>query len=169
MARRDALCPWLRPFERPPRGLLLLGDGSGHLVPQTASQSGIALRGDQRGAAVADYDGDGRVDIAIAQNNGPTVLLHNRRGRRGVRVRLQGATVIPHGIGATVRVVYADGLGPARELRLGSGYWSVDDPVAVLGLRAEPRAIEVRWPDGVVQRVDITTDQLDVTVERANR
>jgi hypothetical protein len=151
------------------RGLLLLGDGSGHLVPQTASQSGIALRGDQRGAAVADYDGDGRVDIAIAQNNGPTVLLHNRRGRRGVRVRLQGATVNPHGIGATVRVVYADGLGPARELRLGSGYWSVDDPVAVLGLRAEPRAIEVRWPDGVVQRVDITTDQLDVTVERANR
>ena len=69
------------------RGLLLLGDGSGELVPQDASQSGVRLRGDQRGAAIADYDGDGRVDIAIGQNNGPTVLLHNRRGRRGLRVR----------------------------------------------------------------------------------
>ena len=98
----------------------------------------MSLLGDQRGAALADYDGDGRIDFAIGQNDGPTVLLHNRRGRPGVRVRLRGATVNPHGIGATLRVVYADGLGPARELRLGSGYWSVDDPVAVLGLRAAP-------------------------------
>jgi len=151
------------------RGLLLLGDGSGGLEPQSASQSGVSVSGDQRGAAVADYDGDGRIDLAIGQNNGPTVLLHNRGGRPGLRVRLRGPAVNPHGIGATLRVVYADGLGPARELRLGSGYWSVDDPVAVLGLRAEPRGIEVRWPDGVVQRVDVASDQLDVTVERAVR
>ena len=95
--------------------------------------------------------------------------VHNRRGRRGIRVHLRGGAANPHGIGATVRVVYADGLGPARELRLGSGYWSVDDPVAVLGLRAEPEGIEVRWPDGVVQRVDVTNDQLGITVVRANR
>jgi len=151
------------------RGLLLLGDGSGEFVPQTPSQSGISLRGDQRGAALADYDGDGRIDLAIGQNNGQTVLLHNRRGRRGIRVHLRGGAANPHGIGATVRVVYADRLGPARELRLGSGYWSVDDPVAVLGLRAEPEGIEVRWPDGVVQRVDVTNDQLGITVVRANR
>ena len=105
----------------------------------------------------------------IGQNNGPTVLLHNRLARRGVRVRLLGTAANPHGIGATLRVVYQDGMGPARELRLGSGYWSVDDPVAVLGLRAEPRGIEVRWPDGVVQHVDVTSDQLDVTVTRGSR
>ncbi|HIF21200.1 MAG TPA: hypothetical protein EYQ27_04660, partial [Gemmatimonadetes bacterium] len=151
------------------RGLLLLGDGSGGLEPLSASRSGVSVSGDQRGAAVADYDGDGRIDLAIGQNNGPTVLLHNRGGRPGVRVRLLGPAVNPHGIGAMLRVVYAGGLGPARELRLGSGYWSVDDPVAVLGLRAEPRGIEVRWPDGVVQRVDVATDQLDVTVEWSSR
>ena len=41
--------------------------------------------------------------------------------------------------------------------------------VAVLGLRTEPEGIEVRWPDGVVQRVDVTNDQLGITVVRANR
>ena len=151
------------------RGLLLLGDGSGDLAPQAASRSGLSIRGDQRGAAVADYDRDGRIDLVIGQNNGPTVLLHNRLAKRGVRVRLLGTAANPHGIGATVRVVYEDGMGPARELRLGSGYWSVDDPVAVLGLRAEPQGIEVRWPDGVVQRVDLGPDQLDVTVTRGSR
>jgi hypothetical protein len=59
-------------------------------------------------------------------------------------------------------------MGPAREVRLGSGFWSVDDPVQVMGLRAAAEAIEVRWPDGSVQRVEIQDGTLEVTVRQQN-
>jgi len=139
-------------------GRLYENDGAGGF--STAATYGLEFDFTS-GLAVADYDGDGRLDLAIGQNNGPTVLLHNRGGRVGVRVRLRGSAVNPHGIGAMLRVIYADGLGPARELRLGSGYWSVDDPVAVLGLRADPQGIEVRWPDGSLTSLSaVAVDQL---------
>ncbi|RMH14950.1 MAG: CRTAC1 family protein, partial [Gemmatimonadetes bacterium] len=131
------------------RGLVLLGDGSGGLEPLSALRSGVAVYGDQRGAALADYDGDGRLDLAVAQNGAPVRLFHNTGARPGVRVRLQGGTGNPWGVGAVLRVVYDDGsLGPAREVRAGGGYWSVDDPVTVLGLRPGARAVRVRWPGG---------------------
>ena len=59
------------------RGLLLLGDGSGEFAPVDGSRSGIFIYGDQRGAAAADFDGDGRLDLAVGQNAGPTILLRN--------------------------------------------------------------------------------------------
>ncbi len=53
------------------RGLLLRGDGRGGLTPLAGGESGIAVYGDQRGAGYADYDGDGRLDLAVSQNGAP--------------------------------------------------------------------------------------------------
>ncbi len=66
------------------------------------------------------------------------------------RVRLLGPPENPHAIGATLRVVYADTRGPAREIHGGSGYWSLDGAIAVLGLEAgkQAKAVWVRWPGG---------------------
>ena len=60
------------------RGLLLTGDGKGALRPVPGSQSGLAIYGDQRGAAYSDFDGDGRLDLAVSQNGAATRLFHNR-------------------------------------------------------------------------------------------
>lgn len=145
-------------------GLVLLGDGTGRLRPLSSAASGVRAFGDQRGAAVADYDGDGRIDLAVTQNAGTTVLLRNQTAAPGVRVRLIGDESNPDAIGAVVRLRYADGLGPAREIRAGGGYWSHDDVVQVFGRRADPEGLWIRWPDGTITEPDIDPSALDVSV-----
>ena len=131
------------------RGLLLLGDGRGGLTPLSGQRSGIIAWGEQRGAAHADVDGDGRLDLVLAQNSAPTRFLYNRGARPGLRVRLIGPASNPDAIGAQLRVVYRDGSeGPVREIQAGSGYWSQNGAVQVMGLRAEPASVKVRWPGG---------------------
>ena len=147
------------------RGLLLRGDGAGGWTPIEGAESGIRIYGDQRGAALADVDGDARLDLAVSQNGAATVLLMNRGARPGLRVRLEGPAGNPRGVGARLRVLYADGeTGPAREVHLGAGYWSVDGEVQVMGLASRPRALEVRWPGGQTVEVDVPAGATEVTV-----
>lgn len=146
------------------RGLVLRGDGAGGLQPVPATRSGIRIWGDQRGVALADYDADGRVDLAVAQNGAQTRLYRNTGARPGLRVRLVGPPGNPDAIGAVIRIEYADRTGPAREVHGGSGYWSMDDPVQVLGLEGEPRAVRVRWPGGSEARVPVPADAAEVRI-----
>ena len=149
------------------RGLLLLGDGTGRLESIPGQRSGIVIYGDQRGAAASDYDADGRIDLAVAQNAGATRLFHNALAKPGLTVRLQGASGNPAGIGAMVRIRYADRWGPARQIRAGGGYWSVDGAVPVLGLRegATPVSVAVRWPGGQQQEVTLAPGQREVRIK----
>ena len=101
------------------RGLWLRGDGSGTLTPVPGQESGVTVYGEQRGAAVADFDGDGRVDLVVSQNGTETKLYRNISASPGIRL---GETVLA---GSRVRVKYSDGsFGPVREIQTGSGYWS---------------------------------------------
>ena len=137
------------------RGAVLLGDGSGGFEILDARQSGVEVYGDARAAAVADFDADGRWDLAVGQNGAETLILRGRGGAPGLRVRLsaggESAGGAPSGaVGARLRPRYADGSeGPAREIQFGSGYWSFNGFVQVLGRAADIRAVTVRWPDGV--------------------
>jgi hypothetical protein len=151
------------------RGLLLLGDGKGGLQPVPGHRSGILVYGDQRGAAYADFDGDGRLDLAVSQNAAPTRLLRNRNAKPGLRVRLQGLAPNPDAIGAQVRVVYRDRMGPVREIHAGSGYWSQNGAVQVLGLAATPTSVWVRWPGGAESVVEVGPGAREVTVRQDSR
>src|SRR5205823_1230497 len=66
------------------RGLWLRGDGTGKLVAVPGQASGIKIYGEQRGAALCDYDRDGRVDLVVTQNGAETILLHNARAKPGL-------------------------------------------------------------------------------------
>ncbi len=149
------------------RGLVLLGDGRGGFAPMPGQYSGIAIYGDQRGAAAADFDSDGRVDLAVSQNAAETRLYRNRGAAPGLRVRLLGIAENPHGIGALIRVRYADGLGPAREVAAGTGYWSQNGAVQVMGLRGVPTAVLVRWREAELQEVPVSGPG-DVKVVRSD-
>ena len=148
------------------RGLLLRGDGKGGLTPVAAAQSGIRIYGDQRGAAYADYDHDGRLDLVVSQNGAATRLLHNRGAKPGLRVRLLGPASNPDAIGAQVRLVYGDRMGPVREIQAGSGYWSQNGAAQVFGLAGPPSAVWVRWPGGDVTRTPVPAGASEVVVKR---
>ena len=66
----------------------------------------------------------------------------------GLRVRLAGSANNPYAVGALIRIQYSDSLGPAREVHAGSGYWSADGLVQVMGLRDTAIGVWVRWPGG---------------------
>lgn len=133
------------------RGLWLKGDGKGGFAAMSAQRSGLILHGEQRGAALGDYDRDGRVDLVVGQNGAPTRLFHNTGAKPGLRVRLIGPPGNSQGIGSVLRTVF-DGskppkMGPARELHAGSGHLSQDSLLQVLAAEGASR-IWVRWPGG---------------------
>lgn len=152
------------------RGLWLRGDGQGHLQPVPASLSGIEVYGEQRGCALADFDQDGCVDLVVTQNGAATRLFRNAGAKPGLRVRLQGPSGNPYAIGAMLRLKYEGGtFGPLREIQAGSGYWSQNSPVQVLGLGGVPQELEVRWPGGRVTRVPVPSDAREIQVHASGR
>ena len=109
-----------------------MGDGKGGLTPMSGAHSGIDVYGDQRGAAYADFDHDGRLDLVVSQNGATTRLFHNRGAKPGLRVRVVGPPANPDAVGAQIRVVYGDRMGPVREIQAGSGYWSQNGATQVI-------------------------------------
>lgn len=131
------------------RGLLLAGTGVGRFHSVPGHESGLLVYGEGRGAAVCDYNADGRPDLAIGQNASAVKLYQNRTGEPGVRVRLIGPPGNSAGVGTILRLEYANGrLGPAREVHAGSGYWSQDSSVQVLDLQEGAVSVRVTWPGG---------------------
>ena len=137
-------------------GLWLRGDGKGGFVATSASESGFALYGEARGAALSDFNHDGRLDLVVGQNLGETKLYRNARAVPGLRLILHGSAQNLQAVGATVRAVLdGGGFGPAQEIRIGGGYWSQDSNQLVLGSRAEIEAVDIRWPGGINERVPV--------------
>jgi Na+-translocating ferredoxin:NAD+ oxidoreductase RnfD subunit len=108
------------------------------------------LRMNARGLAAADYDNDGRVDIAINSIGGPLVLLRNE-SKAGNWLEVN---VRPFSPGATVTAVLPDGRRLVREVQAGSSYLSSEDPRVHFGLgEAKSAELTVRYPDGSVRRL----------------
>jgi hypothetical protein len=147
------------------RGLLLRGDGRGGLQPVPGQESGIQVYGEQRGAAAADFDEDGRTDLAVTQNGAATVLYRNKRAQPGLRVRLRGSPGNPNAVGSVLRLQFKRGYGPAHEIHAGSGYWSQDSAVSVLGGIESAVALEVRWPGGKVTAAPIPAGARTVLIQ----
>ena len=148
------------------RGLLLLGDGRGNFHAVPGQESGIKIYGEQRGAAVADFNEDGRPDLAVTQNDNETIVLENMRGQPGLRIRLQGPPGNATGIGAALRVRTAAGTGPAREIHAGSGYWSQDSAVQVLPMPGPGAILEIRWPGGARTSTPIPAQAREIRVDQ---
>jgi len=150
-------------------GLWLQGDGAGKLVSVPVTRSGVRIFGEQRGAAVGDYDEDGRVDLVVSQNGAATKLYHNIGAVPGLRVRLKGPPGNPAGINAVMRLQFKDHQGPAREVHAGSGYWSQDSLTQVLGTPEKPLSIWVRWPGGHVTTTPIPENAKEITLTSEGR
>jgi len=151
------------------RGLLLLGDGKGNFRAVSGAESGLQIYGEQRGCAVSDYDGDGRVDLVVAQSDDLTKLLRNRRARPGLRVKLEGGPGNPQCVGAVIRAKTAAGLGRAQVVTAGSGYWSQNSATLVVTSAAPIVGLQVQWPDGSTEERPVAGDAKSVTLHQHDK
>ena len=146
------------------RGLLLKGKGDGNFEAVPGQLSGILVYGEQRGAAICDFDQDGRVDLAVTQNGAETKLYRNMSGKVGLRIRLNGPAENPTGVGAVIRLVFGARTGPARAVLAGSGYWSQDSAVQVLAGAEKPDGVWVHWPGGKETLSAVPAGAQEITV-----
>jgi Na+-translocating ferredoxin:NAD+ oxidoreductase RnfD subunit len=104
------------------------------------------LRVNGRGLAAADYDNDGRVDVAVNTIGGPLLLLRNT-GPAGHWLEVRFRRFSP---GAVVTIG-----SRSQEVHAGSSYLSSEDPRLHFGLGKATRVGEltVRYPGGRVVRL----------------
>ncbi|MDT7855774.1 VCBS repeat-containing protein [Rubrivirga sp. S365] len=116
---------------------------------------GLDQEGFSNGAATADLDNDGDLDLVVNNLGGPASVYQNTAAERGgtsLRITLVGEGANTGGVGARVTVETAAGPQTAEAFPT-RGYLSSVDPRLVFGLGAAARAgrVQVTWPDGRVQ------------------
>lgn len=132
------------------KNLLLRNTGRGASFVDRTDEAGEAMRAIEisRGAAFGDIDNDGRVDLVIANNDGPARLLRNETGGGGswVGVQLRGPGL---GVGARVGVTREDAPTLWRSVRSDGSYLSASDLRLSFGLgTSKPTGVIAQWPDG---------------------
>ena len=130
-------------------------DGKGRFVKRT-SEWGMDDKGVSAGAAYADLDNDGDLDLIVNNTNALAGIYRNNQQESSkshfIRVSLKGNASNSRGIGCKV-YVYANGKMNFQEQSPVRGFQSSCDPVMVFGLGNALAADSVRaiWPDGSTQ------------------
>jgi hypothetical protein len=141
---------------------LLLFHGDGKTLSNVSASAGSAFSGSYsaRGMAIGDFNNDGALDILVAQNDGPPIVLKNNsaRGNHWLGVKLVGKKSNPDAIGA--HITWQAGDLKRSRLKIGGGsYLSSHDSREVLGIgpRTKIDRLEICWPQPST-RVDVLTD-----------
>jgi len=135
-----------------------------------------------RGVAVGDYDNNGRLDILVNNNGEAPQLLRNVLTAAGagdgasrsdsshwLEILLIGTKSNRDGVGARVKLT-AGNLVQYDQRKGGMSYQSAQDPRLHFGLgsRNMVEAIEIRWPSGMITKIDkVAADQI-ITVKEGS-
>ena len=141
-------------YAQPPHLFLNRGPQQGFVDVASKVGAGFAEPKVGRGAAFADFDRDGDVDVLITTNHGPAYLYRNDQlaGNRSIRFRLIGTKSNRDAIGAAVRID-SGGETLSRLVKSGSSYLSQSEPALTFGLgkRDKVERAVLTWPSGRVE------------------
>jgi hypothetical protein len=138
---------------------MLLFENNGSSWKNVSAQSGSIFSKNiaGRGLALGDFDNDGAVDVLVAVNDGPPILLRNLacQNNHWLGIRLIGRKANIDAIGA--KIIYQAGKLKRQITKVGGGsYLSSQDPRMMLGFGLETKVdwVEVHWPQpsGKIER-----------------
>ena len=153
---------------------LFHNDGKGKFVEVTKSSgNGFQTPYVGRGAAFADFDNDGYVDVVVANNGDPPLLLHNSggTGNHFVNFKLVGTKSNRDAHGRAHPHRTPEDLSQMREIYGGGSYLSQSDLRANFGLGSATRieSVEISWPSGQKQTFkDVDADKFYLIEEGKN-
>jgi hypothetical protein len=158
------------------RCLLLHGKGPpsyGFADVSDASGPALSVARVWRGAAFADFDNDGDLDVFVTALNDVPALLRNDVGNKNAFLvfRLIGKGKLRDPCGARVTVWLADGRPHMEELHHGASFCCDNDPRLFFGLGAETSAkrVDIRWPNGETQSfTDVAARKFYVVTQGKN-
>ena len=145
----------------------LMFRNTGHGIFQNVSEqlgSDFQLPRVSRGAAIADFDNDGDLDILVSNNGQPPQLLRNDGGNSNhwLQIFLIGTRSNRDAVGARVKVTAGD-LVLYDERKGGMSYQSAQDPRLHFGLgqRRTVEEVEIKWPSGALTKLtNLKSDQI---------
>jgi hypothetical protein len=124
-----------------------------------------------RGAAYADFDNDGDLDLVITTNNGPARLLRNDNANQNdlLRVKLVGKRSNRDAIGARVTLTNASGARLHAMVKTGSSYLSQSELPLTFGLGKPANEkfvdLDILWPNGGGESIHHVAANQFITIE----
>jgi len=133
--------------------------GGARFVDVTAKMGAdFGFVGYQRGSAFVDLNNDGFIDLVVTSlGEKPRILMNNALDpNHWLLFDLRGRKSNRNGIGATIKVVTGSGRSLYNHATTSVGFMSSSDRRVHFGLGAETKVdhVEIRWPSGIVQRID---------------
>jgi len=115
------------------------------------------------GAAYADLDNDGDLDLVINNLNAPPGIYENQsKGSNYLTIRLKEDSQNPFAVGSRVKITHGKNM-QILDLQPVRGFQSSVPPILHFGLGDEEKieTIEIKWPDGSIQKLrDVGINQI---------
>jgi hypothetical protein len=123
-----------------------------------------------RGAAFADFNNDGRMDIVVVVQNGLPELFVNQSSpsNHWLTLELKGKKSNRAGLGARVKITTPDGKSQYNHATTSVGYSTASDPRVHFGLGPHETvsSVEISWPSGAAQSLaNVKTNQTIAATE----